>query len=106
MVRTEAAAANVSAPEAPPLLLLSERPERPGDGEESTLTVTAAALVTPRPGPVDPERCPICKELTRALGTAITMRNQKRATAVLVAMQHHMHQGHPDDPRHIQNGGR
>lgn len=97
--------ASVSAPPEPPLLLLANPAERPAEAEESALTITPAALVAPQPGPVDPERCPVCKELTRALGTAITVHNAKRARAVLTAMNHHMHQGHPDDPRHAQNGG-
>jgi hypothetical protein len=59
-------------------------------------------LTTPRPGPVDPERCPMCRRLRDTLSAAITSGNAPNSRAVVYAMYAHTTQGHPTDPRNVR----
>ncbi|KUN00598.1 hypothetical protein AQI95_34395 [Streptomyces yokosukanensis] len=56
-------------------------------------------LRAPRLGPVDPERCPVCGGLRRALKESLETKNATAGKAVLYAMRDHMVYGHPKDSR-------
>lgn len=55
-----------------------------------------------RPGPVDPERCPVRGRLRAGLSGALTTEDDVTARAIVYAMHTHMMYGHPDDSRTIR----
>lgn len=59
-------------------------------------------LRIPRPGKVDPDRCPVCNRLRIALRVCLHTGNAAGARETVFDMQAHMTHGHPDDPRNTR----
>lgn len=59
-------------------------------------------LKTPRPGPVDPEGCPVCGSLRAVLSRELKSGDRLSTRAVVYAMYTHMIYGHPQDSRTLR----
>jgi len=68
----------------------------------NTLLELLDNLKTPRPGPVDPDGCPVCGSLRAILGTELKGGDRLSARAVVSAMHTHMIYGHPHDSRTLR----
>jgi hypothetical protein len=62
-------------------------------------------LRVPRPGPVDPDRCPVCARLRDNVATVVITGSRKAARGLVTAMRTHMVHGHPKDPRTVNLSG-
>lgn len=71
----------------------------PSPDDSTNLVDLLDDLRTPQPGPVDPERCPVCRTLWAILSKELKAGHGLMAKAVVYAMHTHMVHGHPEDTR-------